>query len=122
MRLLSPNAALLLSAFLNRSGNPQYGYELMQETGIKSGSLYPVLGRFEKLGWITGEMEELYDIESDPEELTNLALQRSHVATLFRFREQTLNELSRTGAKFVNNLPPVGTETIRNQMRGTATK
>lgn len=59
MRLLSPNAALLLSAFLNRSGSPQYGYELMQETGIKSGSLYPVLGRFEKLGWITGEMEEL---------------------------------------------------------------
>lgn len=58
MRLLSPNAALLLSAFLNRPGRPQYGYELMLETGIKSGSLYPVLGRFEHLGWISGELEE----------------------------------------------------------------
>ena len=58
MRLLSPKAALILSAFLNRPGQRQYGYELMLETGIKSGSLYPILGRFEQLGWIVGELEE----------------------------------------------------------------
>lgn len=57
MRLLSPKSALILSAFLNRPGVPQYGYELMQETGIKSGSLYPILGRFEQLGWIAGRTE-----------------------------------------------------------------
>ncbi len=58
MRLLSANAALILSAFLADSGRDRYGYELMQATGIKSGSLYPVLGRFEELGWIKGRIEE----------------------------------------------------------------
>lgn len=58
MRLLSRNAALLLSRFLASPLVPHYGYELMQETGIKSGSLYPVLGRFERLGWISGQKEE----------------------------------------------------------------
>jgi len=58
MRLLSPNAALILSAFLSSPSTPRYGYELMQETSIKSGSLYPVLGRFERNGWITGMTEE----------------------------------------------------------------
>ena len=57
MRLLSINAAMVLNAFLSSTDVPRYGYELMGDTGIKSGSLYPVLGRFESLGWITGEME-----------------------------------------------------------------
>jgi DNA-binding PadR family transcriptional regulator len=61
MRLLSSNAALILSAFLAAPTEPRYGYELMQETGIKSGSLYPVLGRFERLGWITCQAEESVD-------------------------------------------------------------
>lgn len=60
MRLLSRNAALLLSSFLSSPSSSRYGYELMQETGIKSGSLYPVLGRFERLGWIIGEKEEVF--------------------------------------------------------------
>lgn len=58
MRLLSANAALILSAFLDAPTAPRYGYELMQETGIKSGSLYPVLGRFERHGWITCQAEQ----------------------------------------------------------------
>lgn len=57
MRLLSPKAALILSAFVNAPTVPRYGYELMRETGIKSGSLYPILGRFESLGWIQGRVE-----------------------------------------------------------------
>lgn len=57
VRLLSKNAARILALFLASPGRPLYGYELMQSTGIKSGSLYPVLGRFETLGWVTGQME-----------------------------------------------------------------
>ncbi|MEM7271854.1 MAG: helix-turn-helix transcriptional regulator [Actinomycetota bacterium] len=57
MRLLSVNAATVLNAFLSAPDVPRYGYELMQDTGIKSGSLYPVLGRFERLGWINGTLE-----------------------------------------------------------------
>ena len=58
MRLLSPNAARLIAAFLHTPHGHFYGYELLQETGMKSGSLYPVLGRFEDLGWIRGEMQQ----------------------------------------------------------------
>lgn len=55
--MLSPRAALVLSAFVNSPTTPRYGYELLRETGIKSGSLYPILGRFENLGWISGHSE-----------------------------------------------------------------
>lgn len=58
MRLLSPNAARLIALFLAAPERPFYGYELMRSTNIKSGSLYPVLGRFESLGWLVGTMEE----------------------------------------------------------------
>jgi arylsulfatase A-like enzyme len=55
-----------------------------------------------------GEVEELYDIASDPEELTNLALSASHRDELRKYRETALAELRRTKAPMVDNLPPVG--------------
>lgn len=54
-----------------------------------------------------GEQEELYNLRSDPEELTNLALDSQHAATLRTFRALAVNELKRTGAKMVDHLPPV---------------
>ena len=54
MRLLSRNAARILARLLASPDDAFYGYKLMQDTGIKSGSLYPILARFEDLGWITG--------------------------------------------------------------------
>ena len=54
-----------------------------------------------------GEIEELYDLESDPEELANLALERKHGATLREFRKATTAELRRTGAGMVDHLPAV---------------
>lgn len=57
MRLLSKNAAVVLDLLLEDITVPRYGYELMRDTGIKSGSLYPILGRFEGYGWIEGAME-----------------------------------------------------------------
>lgn len=61
MRLLSRNAAQIIAIFLEDPTARRYGYELMQSTSIKSGSLYPVLGRFEQLGWISGQMEASVD-------------------------------------------------------------
>jgi arylsulfatase A-like enzyme len=58
---------------------------------------------------VANEIEELYDLQADPEELTNLALDAKHSATLKRLREATLAELRRTGAKMVNTLPAVKT-------------
>lgn len=54
---------------------------------------------------VPDEIEELYDLESDPEELTNLALVPAHSATLARLRDMTVAELRRTGAGFVDNMP-----------------
>ncbi|OYV95804.1 MAG: hypothetical protein B7Z73_01840 [Planctomycetia bacterium 21-64-5] len=55
----------------------------------------------------SGEQEELYDLQSDPEELTNLALDTRHAATLRTFRALAVSELKRTGAKMADQLPPV---------------
>lgn len=54
-----------------------------------------------------GEIEELYDLRADPEELTNLAQDPQHTDRLKQFREATLAELRRTGAGMVKNLPAV---------------
>ena len=55
-----------------------------------------------------GEVEELYNLDTDPEELDNLALKTDHVKQLGRLRTQTIEELRRTAAKMVETLPNVG--------------
>jgi arylsulfatase A-like enzyme len=54
-----------------------------------------------------GEIEELYDLDKDPEELTNLALDPKNAELLSKFRQATLAELRRTRAKMVDRLPAV---------------
>ncbi len=58
---------------------------------------------------IEGEVEELYDLEADGDELTNLALEKKHLKRLRAFRAATIKELKRVDAGFVKNLPGVGT-------------
>ena len=56
-----------------------------------------------------GEIEELYHLGDDPQELRNLALEPRHAARLSRFRRQMLAELKRTDCGFADRLPAVGT-------------
>jgi len=56
---------------------------------------------------VEGEIEELYDIENDPEELTNLALSKSHAKRLQEYRKALIAELRRTDAGIVDNLPAI---------------
>ena len=58
---------------------------------------------------IEGETEELYNMEEDPEELTNLAQLSAHQDLLKKFRAQAVDELRRTKAGMADNLPAVGT-------------
>ena len=58
---------------------------------------------------VEGEIEELYDLESDPEELRNLALRPSYRERLRELRAATVAELKRTGAAMADALPAVGT-------------
>ena len=45
---LSRETLRLLERFLERPTDWRYGYELSRETGLKSGTLYPILMRLEK--------------------------------------------------------------------------
>ncbi|MEN8786176.1 MAG: sulfatase-like hydrolase/transferase [Akkermansiaceae bacterium] len=56
---------------------------------------------------IEGETEELYDIISDPDELVNKAHEPNLKKTLKKFRSQTVGELRRTKAEFIDKLPSV---------------
>ena len=58
---------------------------------------------------IEGEVEELYDMWKDPDELENLALKRSHSALLLDYRAQAIAELRRTQAPFLNTMPKPST-------------
>jgi arylsulfatase A-like enzyme len=66
------------------------------------------LGKFKYIRYLRpGEIDELYDLEADPEELMNLAGKREHSATLAKLRKALAAELERTDAGFRNDLPPV---------------
>jgi PadR family transcriptional regulator PadR len=45
---ISKETLLVLERFVARSSDWRYGYELSRETGLKSGTLYPILMRLEK--------------------------------------------------------------------------
>ena len=65
-------------------------------------------GKYKYIRWLVpGEIEEMYDLDEDPEELVNLALEPAHHGRLARFRQGTVDELRRTDAGMVDNLPPV---------------
>jgi DNA-binding PadR family transcriptional regulator len=82
----------VLQAFLAAGGAATlYGLELMDQTGLKSGTLYPVLARLEEAGWATSSWED-----ADPRdagrprrryyELTGLG-QRAGAAALGEFSQ-----------------------------------
>jgi len=57
---LSPETLQVLERFLDRPADWRYGYELSRSTGLKSGTLYPILMRLEKYTllearWVTTE-------------------------------------------------------------------
>jgi len=57
-RALSRHARGLLAALLAAEGRWSHGYELMTLTGIKSGTLYPLLIRLEAEGFLEAEWQQ----------------------------------------------------------------
>ncbi len=70
-------------------------------------------GRWKYIRYLKeGETEELYDLQTDPEELTNLADEPAQKENLERLRAVLLAELRRTKAGFAGEVP------ASKQMRG----
>jgi PadR family transcriptional regulator, regulatory protein PadR len=49
----------IVSAMLADVAVERYGLELMQQTGLPSGTLYPILVRLERAGWVSSRWEEI---------------------------------------------------------------
>jgi PadR family transcriptional regulator, regulatory protein PadR len=54
----------ILTVMLDAPTDPHYGYELMRATGVKSGTLYPILEQLERAGWLDARWEDLNEDRS----------------------------------------------------------
>lgn len=54
---MTAGVARVLRVFLDDLDKPAYGFDLMQRTQFPSGTIYPILARLERAGWIIGEQE-----------------------------------------------------------------
>jgi len=57
----SRETLLVLARFVERPGDWRYGYELSRDTGLKSGTLYPILMRLEKYALLEARWEATED-------------------------------------------------------------
>jgi PadR family transcriptional regulator len=49
---------LVLRALLQEPAREQYGLELCAETGLPSGTVYPIVARLEQAGWLASRWED----------------------------------------------------------------
>jgi arylsulfatase A-like enzyme len=63
--------------------------------------------RYKYVRPLVHDLEELYDMQNDPEELDNLAVKSEHQTRLKQMRASAITELKRHKAGFVNNMPAV---------------
>lgn len=57
-RALSPQALNVLAILAEAGADWRHGYELANQAGIKSGTLYPLLIRLESLGYLEAQWQE----------------------------------------------------------------
>lgn len=55
---ISPQTLSVLEVMLAEPTRDWYGYELSRQSGLKSGTIYPMLARLERVGWLTSRWEE----------------------------------------------------------------
>ena len=96
LRVVKMTAPLerVLRAFLDDPAAPRYGYDLMKAAGLKSGTLYPMLGRLEDDRLVTSAWEtpqqdgqrprKYYRLTGAGIEVARLELARSEVTRFSR--------------------------------------
>jgi PadR family transcriptional regulator PadR len=50
---------MVLARMLEEPASEWYGFDLIEQTKIKSGTLYPILIRLEKAGWLESRLEDV---------------------------------------------------------------
>jgi PadR family transcriptional regulator, regulatory protein PadR len=58
MKMTTPTLRLL-AAFLKEVGGEHYGYDLMRQANLDSGTLYPILIRLEQNEWLESHWEDI---------------------------------------------------------------
>jgi PadR family transcriptional regulator PadR len=56
---MTVRVAKVVSALLTDPEADRYGLDLMRETGLPSGTLYPILHRLGEAGWIEAKWEDI---------------------------------------------------------------
>lgn len=69
---ISPQTFAVLESLLERAAQWRHGYSLSQQTGLPSGTLYPILMRLEKLAWLETRWEEPGKLGRPPRHLYRL--------------------------------------------------
>jgi PadR family transcriptional regulator PadR len=84
-RAPSPQTTTVLFSLAETSTAWRHGYELCQETGLKAGSLYPILMRLADRGWLEAQWETEVPAGRPPRHLYRLtAMGRNQVRELAR--------------------------------------
>lgn len=69
---ISPQTLSLLDALLTHPMRWHHGYALSQQTGLASGTLYPILMRLEKRKWLETRWEDAGPVGRPPRHLYRL--------------------------------------------------
>jgi DNA-binding PadR family transcriptional regulator len=55
----TPQTQAVLAALMSDVREPHYGLEIAREAGLASGTIYPILARLERAGWVESEWENV---------------------------------------------------------------
>ncbi|HEU5402229.1 MAG TPA: PadR family transcriptional regulator [Terriglobales bacterium] len=68
----SPQTIALLDALLENPSQWRYGYDLSRDTGLASGTLYPILMRLSERGVLEARWEEVHELGRPPRHVYRL--------------------------------------------------
>ena len=57
---------LVLAEMLSEPAEQRYGLDLSGTTGLPSGTIYPILARLERIGWVESDWEDPDIVEGRP--------------------------------------------------------
>jgi PadR family transcriptional regulator, regulatory protein PadR len=63
---LTPQMELVIRHALEVSAREWFGLEIVRATGLKQGTVYPMLGRMRRWGWVSVRYESIQEVGTEP--------------------------------------------------------